>query len=138
METIVERIEDRRKGQRIDRRVSDDDRRQHDRFTICIPAEVFIKDDSEITKVVDISLGGCKLRCDNELVDNQSVSIEFFMANEKADDFDNCEQIDAKVLRSIHDGTEYVASLKFITEIAEKHCIQSILYLHGKENPYTF
>ena len=60
------------------------------------------------------------------------------MANEKADDFDNCEQIDAKVLRSIHDGTEYVASLKFITEIAEKHCIQSILYLHGKENPYTF
>ena len=57
METIVERIEDRRKGQRIDRRVSDDDRRQHDRFTICIPAEVFIKDDSEITKVVDISLG---------------------------------------------------------------------------------
>ena len=103
------------------------EKRKHKRIYLLIPAEIKHESQSEIVKVQDVSLGGCRIKSRKIFKVNDVIKISFSMPDQNAEDFHTCDELDAKVLRSDNKNQEIMSSLFFFNGVSKRHCLEEII-----------
>ena len=109
-----------------------DCRRHHRRYSVVLPATLVYNENEGVVKVLDISMGGCKMVANSHCSPHAKISMTFYIPSEaNAEELVACSPIHALVVRSHHTSTDhYIINVDFRGALFYEHGVDKLIEIY--------
>lgn len=114
-----------------------DDRRQYRRINVSLPAKFIHSQDEKIVKVLDLSMGGCRMMASEHCNPQSHISLIFYTPSlAKEGEFEACFPIFAKIVHSHHHLTKgyFIINVDFRGALFHEHGVEQLIKNHESES----
>ena len=116
-----------------------DDRRQYKRFNVSLPAKLIYNEAEKIVKVLDLSMGGCRMVVNEHCNPQSNISMIFYTPSlAKVGGFEACVPVYAKVVHSHHYETRehFIINVDFRGALFHEHGVEQLIKNHEHDSPH--